>query len=50
MNDLRTTSPGQEGQGQIQMQNDVIDQLGGDPVNGSGFEAEEPDATFEERW
>jgi hypothetical protein len=49
MNDPRTTAPAPEGQEQIETQNDALDQRGGDPVEGSGFETEEPDWTFEER-
>jgi hypothetical protein len=45
----RTTSPTREAEDWGQTQSDLLDPEPGDPIEGSGFETEEPDWDFEER-
>ncbi len=38
-----------EGEPECQIQDDMLDELGGEPLDGSGFERETPEHGFEER-
>jgi hypothetical protein len=38
-----------EGEPERQIQDDILDEFGGEPLDGSGFEHETPEPGFEER-
>ena len=48
MNNPQTTLPNRDAHG-VQNQSDLFDAQQGEPIEGSGFETEEPERGFEER-